>query len=235
VNYDEQLAESYLKHKGFSSIVYEPDGNIPPDFLAEKSIAVEVRRLNQMIETKDGHTGLEEESIPFANSIQRLLDSVESNESSTWWVSVHFKRPLPSWFEAKRGILQACSEVEGIKAPLSQSIVKMASDNISLRFTKGSSQLDVPFALAAIIDGDSGGFVYDMLSRNIDHCIREKSKKISKYKHRYESWWLILVDHTDYCLSKDELHAIKESRKNDDSWEKIVIISALNPMKSFEL
>lgn len=234
MNHDEQLAKNYLEHKGFSSIIHEPDGKIPPDFLVNNSIAVEVRRLNQMIEAKDGNPGLEEVSIPFANSIQRLLDSVESSEQATWWVSVNFKRPLPSWREAKKCILQACSEVEGINASLGQSIVKLASDNVSLRFTKGS-QSGSSFALAAMVDGDAGGFVYDMLSRNIDHCIREKSKKVSEYKSRYESWWLVLVDHIDYCLSKEELHSVKESRKKDDYWDKIVIVSPLDPTKSFEL
>jgi hypothetical protein len=234
VNYDEQLAENYLKLKGFSSIVYEPDGNVPPDFLVDDSIAVEVRRLNQMIEVEDSHSGLEEVSIPFADLIQRLLDPVVSSEPATWWISVHFKRPLPSWRETSKGILQACSEVEAINASPGQSIVKLASENVSLRFTKGS-QSGVPFALASMIDGDAGGFAYDMLSRNINHCIREKSKKVSKYKNRHESWWLILVDHIDYCLSKEELHSVKESRKKDDFWDKIVIVSPLDPTKSYEL
>ncbi|MEK0338505.1 MAG: hypothetical protein QQN41_13835, partial [Nitrosopumilus sp.] len=47
MNRDEKIANNYLKQQDFSQIVYEPDGNISPDFLLDNSIAVEVRRLNQ--------------------------------------------------------------------------------------------------------------------------------------------------------------------------------------------
>jgi hypothetical protein len=44
---DEKKAREYLESLGFKQIIYEPDGNIPPDFLVESSIAIEVRCLNQ--------------------------------------------------------------------------------------------------------------------------------------------------------------------------------------------
>jgi hypothetical protein len=56
----EQLAKQYLCALGFESIVYEPDGNIPPDFLADDRVAVEVRRLNQNEMIESGNRGLEE-------------------------------------------------------------------------------------------------------------------------------------------------------------------------------
>ena len=40
----EQVAMKHLLFCGFSTVVYEPDGNVPPDFLVDGSIAVEVRR-----------------------------------------------------------------------------------------------------------------------------------------------------------------------------------------------
>ena len=44
---EEKIANDYFISVGFNKILYEPDGNIPPDFLLNDSIAVEVRRLNQ--------------------------------------------------------------------------------------------------------------------------------------------------------------------------------------------
>ena len=41
----EKIAYDFLLHQGFKSIVYEPDGNVPPDFLADGRVAIEVRRL----------------------------------------------------------------------------------------------------------------------------------------------------------------------------------------------
>jgi hypothetical protein len=47
MNSKEKIAQNYLVSLGFKDIVFEPDGNIPPDFAVEGKIAVEVRRLNQ--------------------------------------------------------------------------------------------------------------------------------------------------------------------------------------------
>jgi len=44
--------------------VYEPDGNTPPDFLVNGTIAVEVRRLNQNEIIESGHRGLEVTTFP---------------------------------------------------------------------------------------------------------------------------------------------------------------------------
>ena len=44
---EEKLAKDYLVSKNFKSIKFEPDGNIPPDFLVNNNIAIEVRRLNK--------------------------------------------------------------------------------------------------------------------------------------------------------------------------------------------
>lgn len=43
----EKHVYAHLVHRGYSDIVYEPDGNIAPDFLLNKRVAVEARRLNQ--------------------------------------------------------------------------------------------------------------------------------------------------------------------------------------------
>src|SRR5206468_13124046 len=66
----EQIAESHLRSRGFQDIMYEPDGNVPPDFLVDGQIAVEVRRLNQNEDTPEGPRGLEEAAIPLQAKIK---------------------------------------------------------------------------------------------------------------------------------------------------------------------
>ena len=58
------LADRDLRSLELGPVVYEPDGNVPPDFAIDGSIAVEVRRLNQNYEEPDGAEGLEELRIP---------------------------------------------------------------------------------------------------------------------------------------------------------------------------
>lgn len=59
MNKDERIAERYLKSLNIGEVAYEPDGKIPPDFLVNGCIAVEVRRLNQHYEAdgklRSGH------------------------------------------------------------------------------------------------------------------------------------------------------------------------------------
>ena len=62
----EALVETYLKGLGQIDVHYELDGNVPPDFLVDGRIAVEVRRLNQNHDggSGSGPRGLEEAAIP---------------------------------------------------------------------------------------------------------------------------------------------------------------------------
>ena len=67
---------AYLSHQGFKEVVYEPDGNVPPDFLLDGRIAVEVRRLNQNEQTVSGPHGLEEVAKPLWTRMNRLVESL---------------------------------------------------------------------------------------------------------------------------------------------------------------
>lgn len=94
----EQVIFEYLSHLGFNDVAYEPDGNVPPDFLVDGRIAVEVRRLNQNEETPTGPRGLEEIAAPVRDKIERLLQSVGSSSAgASWYVLYSFKRPLVLW------------------------------------------------------------------------------------------------------------------------------------------
>lgn len=92
----EALVARYLRSLGFLDVVYEPDGNVPPDFLVEGRIAVEVRRLNQNVLREDGRPeGLEEVFIPFWQKMKTYLPTVASSiDGESWYVSVDIRRPL---------------------------------------------------------------------------------------------------------------------------------------------
>lgn len=232
MNLDEEIARQHLEHLGFRDIVREPDGNITPDYLVDGKIAVEVRRLNQHINAEGRQIGLEEDAFPFVDGMKKIIGSIDVTEQSTWFVHVSFKRPIPRLAKIRDRVIQACTDAmkeDDFRQP------EPLPPNINLRFTKASSFLGNSFILGSIIDNDDGGFVYDLLARNIDYCILDKTKKTEKHKSRYEKWWLILVDHIDYCLSTDELVSLKASRKKTPNWEKILLVSAIDPTRSFEL
>src|SRR5213595_1852143 len=93
----EGIVSEYLSHRGFRDVVYEPDGNVPPDFLVDGRIAVEVRRLNQHERIGDVPRGLEQTSIPLDRLVIRILESMgPPTVGMSWFVSYSFRRPLPS-------------------------------------------------------------------------------------------------------------------------------------------
>ena len=74
----EKLVEEFLIDRGFSNVIYEPDGKVPPDFLVNGRIAVEVRRLNQNEEMDEGYRGLEEVAIPLKVALRKIASSAKS-------------------------------------------------------------------------------------------------------------------------------------------------------------
>jgi hypothetical protein len=100
----EKVANDYLLNLGLGAVVYEPDGNTPPDFLVN-GIAVEVRRLNQNEIIESGHRGFEVTRIPLDARVRKLLASFGPAQSgASWFVCYDFGRPLPDWKELRSAL-----------------------------------------------------------------------------------------------------------------------------------
>jgi len=86
----ERLAKQYLESLALGPVDYEPDGNVPPDFLVDGRIAVEIRRLNQSHEHPDGtYEGLEQRWIPLWQRLRKHLSSLgPSVLGESWYVCV---------------------------------------------------------------------------------------------------------------------------------------------------
>ena len=95
----ESHVRDYLEYLGFRRIVYQPDGNVPPDFLVDGRIAVEVRRLNENELTESrGFRGLETDRISTGRKFRTLLRVLGPATSGTsWFVGCKLKRPIPRW------------------------------------------------------------------------------------------------------------------------------------------
>ena len=86
----ERLADQYLRSLCLGGVVYEPDGNVPPDFCIGGKIAVEVRRLNQNYQFPDGsRQGLEQLAIPLWKRFKAYLPSIgPSLNGECWYVGL---------------------------------------------------------------------------------------------------------------------------------------------------
>ena len=232
----EQVAKNYLCKIGFKKVVYEPDGNIPPDFLADDRVAVEVRRLNQNEMIESGSRGLEESAIPLRMKVDRLLSSFGPPTSETsWFVHYRFRRPLLSWDHLElrlRHALQTFMHDQCADKSTSISIAK----GFELQLIRASSHHDNFFVLGGYIDSNNSGFVGDLLLKNLRICIEEKTRKIAPHRRKHSEWWLVLIDRITYgVVDEHNAELLRKHINSNHGWHKIVLLNPLDYGVAFEI
>lgn len=231
----ERLVEQYLELIGFTDIVYEPAGNRPPDFLVDKRIAIEVRRLNQNFNDGVRTRGLEEDEIPLWANMRRYLHdlSVNASHNRSWFVFFSFRRPIPSWRILRR-------ELDGLLKPFKASDDPQPfSSEVATNFeieVSPSSLVDKPlFMLGGADDYDSGGWVLHEISTNLQLCVSEKARKVARYRSEYPEWWLVLPIHIFFDASDFEELLYKEEFTLDaGGFDKIILLDIRNGSRAFQ-
>lgn len=206
----ERLAEKYLLGLGLGAVVYEPNGNIPPDFSVNGRIGVEVRRLNQNYTDASGVTkGLEEVTIPLWQRMKSILRSLgPSIAGECWYVGVEYARPLPGWKHLEARIRSELNAF--MQMPVRTQLSIQIEPNFQLELFQASIDHGFFFVLGASGDNDSGGWVMSEVEKNLRLCIAQKEAKITPYRGRYEEWWLVLADHIDYAMDEEDRLVFRE-------------------------
>lgn len=227
----EELAKVYLESLGIGPVVYEPDGRIPPDFILG-DIAIEVRRLNQNYESKDGYKGLESVEVSVLRYVEKLLPTYgPPKDGQGWWVSLTFWRPLDGK-AIKRELPKALAAFHAAPNPAGLD-VKLAR-NFELEIRPAGIPVANHFMLGASSDFDQGGFVASEIIRNLTICVAEKAAKIAPYLDRYREWWLVLPDYIGPDLNADERSTIGE-HVNTLTFSRVVLIHPRDPTKALVL
>lgn len=234
MDHTEALVEQYLLRRGFSDVIFEPDGNVTPDFLVNQRIAVEVRRLDQNRQTAGGTRSLEMEAAPLGKMIERVLRGIgRSKPGPSWFVLYSFGRPLPKLkhLEAalRERLLQFATDPEGADRHV------QIDRNFSVRLARASRAFEDLFVLGGSSDDDSGGFVVDEIARNLQIAFSQKAPKVAAARHKYDEWWFVLVDYIGYGLSEEDRRQLKALVKNTGPWDRVVLINPVDPECSVEL
>lgn len=235
MDHSEKLADEYLRHLGFQDITYEPDGNVPPDFLVDKKIAVEVRQLNQNQITDSGYCGLQEVAIPLFMKFKNFLTSLGSVDTGeSWFVRYKFSRPLLPWNQ-----LQAVVSERLIAFRDNQHAQRRAkviiNEDFELDLIRATDAHPTFFVFGGYSDRDSGGWVFSETQKNLRICIEEKTRKIARVRSKYQEWWLILIDFIGYGVDECDRKLYREQLGVDHNWDKIILVNPLNPRLGFEL
>lgn len=232
---EEIRAKEFLEHRGFKDIVFEPDGNVPPDFLVNGNIAIEVRRLNQHHEAESGTPeGLEQLAEPLDKRLKALLETLgPPTKGVSWWVAYTFKRPqlTKKWQTVARAMLQpfksGAVEAEG-------GVVEI-DRNFRLRLIRASAPERLAFVMGGHVDSNAGGWAISELQTNLTRCIEEKTRKIearppggvSSYRSKYPEWWLIFVDFIN--------GGTQEPVQVRHDWKKVLVVHPSNHAGAYEI
>lgn len=206
---EEKIAKKYLEQQGLGSAIFEPDGNIPPDFafLAQHK-AIEVRRLNRIL-SADGILTEENIYIPFWKKLKEVLNTFDGQfNDKSYLVIIDYvtPHPLPKFNSKKISQeLKLFLDSQDCKLPY----ILFVNDGLSLCILELEPINEHTFILAS--------WGYDIRSVNnlyidsVQRFITEKSNKIKSHKHKYSEWKLLLVDSMRWSLGIEDVERIKAS------------------------
>jgi hypothetical protein len=231
----EKHVEDHFKGRGYTNIVYEPDGNIPPDFLLHGRVAVEVRRLNQNHFAGSDAKGLEEVAIPLWQRVKKLLESFgPPTGGESWFVYFRFSRPVEAWKTLEPTLRSGLDSF--ISMPIKSRMVLAQGQGFELEvFCRTSAPHATIFVMGGCSDQQSGGWLLAEMQTNIRHCASEKTRKISKVQSKYPVWWLALVDHIGHGLDDFDREMFREKVSVEHSWDKIIVIDPRDHQRWVEL
>lgn len=232
----EQIANKYLIHIGVNSLEFEPDGNVPPDFTIEKRIAIEVRRLNQNYELPNGSSkGLEETSIPIVHKFEKLIRSMGiSINGECWYVAIDFQRPI-SWKTLECKIKLELQRFK--KSSMRTNCEIVISENFRIDLFKAGKDHGFFFCSGGHSDNYSGGWVMSEIERNLRICIVDKEHKIAPYRHKYQQWWLLLIDYIGFGMDSEDRLQFKLDvlPRINHSFDRIIFVNPLDHAYAFEV
>lgn len=231
----EMIARAYLESRGHASVVYEPDGNVPPDFLVDGRVAVEVRRLNQHEATPAGPKGIETAYFVLGPLIRRLVSQLgPSRDGESWFVALSFARPLPPWSVLRKALRRTLMAFRDSEARSACEI--RLFPQVELRLFRGGPTHSTLFVFGALSDYDAGGWLVSEIIRNTAICVEEKTGKVAVVRGRYSEWWLLLVDYIGHgALDESDYALLRAHLQRPDGWDKLILVDPSRPANGVEM
>jgi hypothetical protein len=226
----EAHAKAFLEHLGLGPVVYEPNGNRPPDLVTAGGIAVEVRRLNQHYEDEGKLRALEHDDFPLLDGFRRLLATFgPSREGQSWWVSYWFRRPVPKWRVLEKAARELLAHVDREARAPERTIA--VHPNFTIRLIPCTVPQLQRFAFSGYVDRNAGGWLIYELQRNLQICSDEKVRKVAPYLDQYDTWWLVLVDKIGHGSGATEEDLIAANVLVRGPWHRLVLLNPSDPTR----
>lgn len=232
----EKLVEGFLQSLGLSDIVYEPDGNVPPDFLIGGTIAVEARRLNQLHTDVSGKVvGLEQADVPLWRTMTKVVHGFEcaNRPPTTYGIFYHFGRPIPPQTVVTKDVT---SELEAFIAGDRVTPFKVSLPcGIQLHIFDWKMDKGTAFRIAGSLDQQSGGYVVGNLQAALQFAILEKEAKVAPYRAGYKDWWLVLIDFVSWGTDENDRRQLFSGWGVQHDFDKVFVVNPQDLADYFEI
>lgn len=230
----EQIVAKHLAHRGYKYVVYEPDGNIPPDFLLDGAIAVEVRLLNQNYSNNSKVKGLDEITIPLSDNLKKIAESFGAPlDGKSWLLFFRFSRTIESWKTLEPTLREALTTFSQSSNKQKGNIAK--AKGFEMEVIQAHNPYTTLFVMGGFHDKDADGMLLYKMEQNIQYCVNEKSQKIERVRAKYSNWWLALVDSIGYSLNDFERELFRDKVSIQHNWDKIILIDPRDHTNYFEI
>lgn len=213
MNESEDIAEKFLKSLNVGRVCYEPLGrSTTPDFAIDNEIGVEVRELNNNYILVGGEKqGFRSVTQPILDGIRKMFkDFGTPEDDECWLVSIRFQRPV-SWRGLQRKIKAELGKFKNEEFRC--AMVLPIAENFVLELNRSARNYGSFFFLWIIEDADVGGPVLANVEKNLNLCILEKEEKVSKFRHYYHEWWLVLINYVDLNMERDDYEKNNNNHK----------------------
>jgi hypothetical protein len=234
MDHTEEIANKHLlaRFPGENRINYEPDGNIPPDFLIDNNIAIEVRRLNEHDNNLPVPRGLEEAEKPLIRLLRQNINFNTTNKAKTFGITLHFGRPLPDKRSIELGIDKLLNDIVLSENP--EELEKEIAPRIFLRCAGEIPFNGNIFRLIGWYDDDQGGTMLSILLKNISICINNKTEKVRPYRNKYPIWWLLLVDNISAGKNDYIRTEYRNALRISHNWDRVILLDPSNVDSTLE-
>lgn len=233
---DERIVLETLMGLGYSDVCYELDGNIPPDFVINGSIAVEARRLNIHHINEDGTKyAHEQEFRPMWQRIEKLISTYGSPiDGETWAVGFALIHPVKPWKQIRLVLEQFLHDFQ--KQPQRNSGRCVFPGLLEVDIIRCGNRYETFYVMGGGAEDVMGCFLVDEMRRNIELIIKEKTAKMLPFRNKYQHWWLALVDLIGQGIDEFDLAQLRASSiEGKNEFDRILIISPTKPYAIYEI
>lgn len=170
---DERNTYAFLKTLDFvNELEYEPDGNVPPDFLINIEIAVEVTRLNYV----SGGKYLEDDRHSILEIIERVLNEFQNvSFKNSAFLSLCLKRPLLNKTKKYKKIIRKILKEHIYKIELQETYI--VDDFLEISIIPVQEKFARPYELGTISDLDAAGFLIAKVFESFKFKLQKKYQK----------------------------------------------------------